>query len=301
MLLRTAPHSWAAFSRRGEAVFCVFHACLSCRSCICPSAQISRQENHLLYPKESSSTDTPGDLVPYLPGCMSLWTDIAMPIFDQVHPSQDFYYSASCTHYLILFHWILGRQDFDARLTRTFHLRKYIKTIMKKNSLGVKTSIRLSEVEESKEAAEQKQKWLVPPENSVFAGANVFHLSLVSDQSLFNGIHNCNKSHHWSVRKNIFCYTRSGYVSVPPLWAFSDLCCTMGFVSPAVLCPPLHSTNFLLLQPCCCLGKASPSPPPEGFPGSSLSRGKWWNCHPGTEPYPLKRAKSSSSNCDKEL
>lgn len=45
----------------------------------------------------------------------------------------------------------------DARLTRAFHLKKHRKTIMSKlgkNSLGVKTSLRLSEVEETKEAAE---------------------------------------------------------------------------------------------------------------------------------------------------
>lgn len=121
----------------------------------------------------------------------------------------------------------------------------------------------------------------------------------MSGQSLFNRIQNCNKSYLWSLRKNIFCCTRSGCASVPPLSAFSDLCCAIGFVSPAVLCPPLHSTDFLLLQPGWCLGKASPSLPPESFPGSSLSKGKWWNCHPGIEPYQLKRAKSPSSNCDK--
>lgn len=38
----------------------------------------------------------------------------------------------------------------------------------------------------------------------VFAGANFFHLSLVSGQSLFNGIQNCNKSHLRSLRKKYF-------------------------------------------------------------------------------------------------
>lgn len=103
------------------------------------------------------TTQTSGELFPFFPGCVNLYTDIAMPIFYQVHPSQELYYSASCTHYLILFCWILGRQDFDARLTRTFHLKKYIKTItsrLEKNSSGVKTNIGFSEVEETKEAAE---------------------------------------------------------------------------------------------------------------------------------------------------
>lgn len=80
-----------------------------------------------------------------------------MPIFDQVHTSQDFYYSVSCTYYLILFYCILESQDFDARLTRTFHLKKYVKNIrsrLEKNSLRAKTNIRLSEVEETKETIE---------------------------------------------------------------------------------------------------------------------------------------------------
>ena len=103
-------------------------------------------------------------------------------------------------------------------------------------------------MKETQEEAGLKQK----PRHStcVFAGANFFHLSLVLVQTLFNGILNCNKIHVWSLGKNIFCYVGPGYVSVPPFSAFSDLCCVIGYVAPAVRVPTSA------------LHKPSPPPPP---------------------------------------
>lgn len=60
-----------------------------------------------LHPDNSNGIIAPhphtGDLAPsFFPGCMDFCTDIAVLSFDQFYPSQDFYYSISCT-YLPLF------------------------------------------------------------------------------------------------------------------------------------------------------------------------------------------------------
>lgn len=100
-----------------------------------------------------------------------------------------------------------------------------------------------------------------------------FDLSLVSVQILFSGILNCNKSHLWSLGKNIFYCTGSGYVSAPPFSGFSDLCCAIGYIFRIVRV----STSALYKPPppsvaSCFLGRGSLNLPSKGSPTGKHSK-----------------------------